>query len=95
MKKIDLNEYVGKAVEHYWNSHSICVCIGYFNRATIIDELAIALNSDFENDRDSDLKTMMETFFEADEIEDAITGFYEMFSDNVSQWLCDRIEEKE
>lgn len=95
MKKIDLNNYVEKAVAHYWNSHSVSSAVDFFNRATIIDELAIALNSDFENDGDSDFKTMMETFFEADEIEDAITGFYEMFSDNVSQLLCDRIEEKE
>lgn len=89
MKKIiDLNDYVEKAVEHYWNNHSICVCIGYFNRATIIDELAIAINPTFENDRDSDLKTMMETFFEADEIEDAVTGFCELFCDKISQWVC-------
>ena len=87
MKKIDLDEYVGKAVEHYWNSHSMCVCIGYFNRATIIDELAIALNSDFENDGDSDFKTMMETFFEEDEIKDAITGFCELFCDKIIEWV--------
>ena len=79
MKKIDLNEYVGKAVEHYWNRHSVSSTVDFFSRATVIDELAIALNPDFEDDGDSDLKTMMETFFEADEIEDAITGFCELF----------------
>ena len=93
MKKIDLNEYVLKAVEHYWDSHTVSSAVGYFNRATIIDELAIALNSDFENDSDSDLNTMMETFFEADEIENAVTGFYELFCDRVSQWLCTAAEE--
>lgn len=93
MKKIDLSEHVGKAVEHYWNSHSVSSAVDFFNRATIIDELAIALNSDFENDGDSDFKTMMETFFEADEIEDAVTGFYELFCDRISQWLCTAAEE--
>ncbi len=87
MKKIDLNEYVGKAVEHYWNRCSPIKAITYFNRATIIDELAIALNLDFENDGDSDLKLMMETFFEADEIESAVTGFCELFCDRISEWL--------
>lgn len=93
MKKIDLSEHVGKAVEHYWNSHSVSSAVDFFNRATIIDELAIALNSDFENDGDSDFKTMMETFFEADEIEDAIGGFCELFCDRISQWVYTAAEE--
>lgn len=94
MKKIiDLNDYVEKAVEHYWDRHSVSSAVDFFNRATVIDELAIALNPDFEDDRDSDLKTMMETFFEADEIEDAIAGFCELFCDKMSQWICAAAEE--
>ena len=95
MKNINLNDYVEKAVEHYWISNGICHNMVYFNRNTIIDELAIAINPSFENDGDSDLKAMMEAFFEESEIEEAVTGFYEMFSDNISQWLYDCLEQKE
>lgn len=95
MKKIDLNDYVEKAVENYWNDFVPSDAIRYFNRATILEELAFAINPAFKDEDYSSFKTLMETFFEESEIEEAITGFYEILSDKVSLWLYDNLEEKE
>lgn len=92
MKKIDLNTYVEKAVEHYWDRCSPIKAITYFNRATVIEELAFALNPAFEEEDYPEFKAMLETFFEESEIEEAITGFYEVFSDKVSLWLYNNLE---
>lgn len=96
MKNINLNDYVTKAVEHYWGDHSPSYTLSYFNRNTIIDELAIALNPDqFENDGNSNLKAMIETFFDEDDIEEAVTGFTELFIEKINEYIVDQVEEED
>lgn len=96
MKNINLNDYVTKAVNHYWGDHSANYAFSYFNRNTIIDELAIAINPDqFKNDGNSNLKAMIETFFDKDDIEEAVTGFTELFTEKINEYIIDQAEEEE